>query len=139
MISLRHANLAAFAFVAALAGLTSAGHADGDATKGAAVFKKCAACHAVGPDAKNKVGPVLNGIVDAKWGHLGDGYAYSKPLLDGAAEGKVWDVATLDAYLEAPKKIIPGGKMAFPGLRKADERADVIAYLATFNADGSTK
>lgn len=113
----------------------SSAWADGDPVKGEAVFKKCAACHAVGPDAKAKVGPPLNGVVGSTWGHV-EGYAYSKPLLAGKDEGKVWDVALLDQYLEAPKKIIPGGKMAFAGLRKPEERADVIAYLAQFNAAG---
>jgi cytochrome c len=89
----------------------------------------------VGPDAKAKVGPPLNGVVGGPWGHV-EGYAFSKPLLAGKAEGKMWDVATLDAYLEAPKKIIPGGKMAFAGLKKPEERADVIAYLSQFNAAG---
>lgn len=112
--------------------------ADGDPAKGEVIFKKCAACHMIGPDAKAKVGPPLNGIVGAPWGHV-EGYAFSKTLLEGKAEGKVWDVALLDQYLEAPKKIIPGGKMAFAGLRKPEERADVIAYLSQFNPDGSKK
>lgn len=115
--------------------MSSSAWADGDPAKGEIVFKKCAACHAVGPDAKAKVGPPLNGIVGAPWGHI-EGYAFSKPLLAGKAEGKVWNVALLDQYLEAPKKIIPGGKMAFAGLRKPEERADVIAYLSQFNAAG---
>jgi cytochrome c len=121
----------ALAIVAALIGLPAAAHADGDPAKGEIVFKKCAACHEVGPDAKAKVGPPLTGVVGRKWGAV-EGYAYSKPEMAGAAEGKVWDDATLDAYLEAPKKIIPGGKMAFAGLKKPEDRADVIAYLATF-------
>lgn len=120
---------------AVLVAMASSAWADGDPAKGEVVFKKCAVCHMVGPDAKAKVGPPLNGIVGAPWGHV-EGYAFSKPLLEGKAAGKVWDVATLDAYLEAPKKIIPGGKMAFAGLRKPEERADVIAYLSQFNAAG---
>jgi cytochrome c len=120
---------------AVLVAAASSAWADGDPAKGEVVFKKCAVCHMIGPDAKAKVGPPLNGIVGAPWGHV-EGYAFSKPLLDGKAEGKVWDVALLNEYLEAPKKIIPGGKMAFAGLRKPEERADVIAYLSQFNAAG---
>jgi cytochrome c len=120
---------------AVLVAAASSAWADGDPAKGEVVFKKCAVCHMVGPDAKAKVGPPLNGVVGGPWGHV-EGYAFSKPLLAGKAEGKMWDVATLDAYLEAPKKIIPGGKMAFAGLKKPEERADVIAYLSQFNAAG---
>lgn len=91
--------------VAALALLVSSGvaFAEGDVTKGAKVFKKCKACHSVGEKAKNKVGPKLNGIVGADWGQV-EGYKYSKPLLAGKAEAKVWDEATLDAYLTKPRK-----------------------------------
>ncbi len=112
--------------------------ADGDPAKGEKVFKKCLACHAIGPGAKPKVGPPLNGIVGAKWAHF-DGYAYSKDIKDGAAAGKVWDQATLDNYLTNPKELAPHGKMSFAGLKKEDEREDVIAYLAQFNLDGSKK
>lgn len=129
-----------FGVVAALALLLSSGaaFAEGDVAKGAKVFKKCKACHAVGEKAKNKVGPTLNGIIDAGWGEV-EGYKYSKPLLAGKEEGKAWDMATLDAYLTKPKKVIPKGKMAFAGLKKEKQRQDVIAYLAQFNKDGSKK
>lgn len=123
---------------AAILAFSANAHAEGDAAAGEKVFRKCMACHAVGEGAKNKVGPALNGVVDGPWGHADD-YKYSKPLLEGKEAGKIWDTETLSAYLEAPKKVIPKGKMAFAGLRKEDERADVIAYLAQFNADGTTK
>ncbi|WP_068318679.1 c-type cytochrome [Polycladidibacter hongkongensis] len=127
-------------FVAALAVLLASGSAfaDGDIKKGAKVFKKCKACHAVGEKAKNKVGPILNGVVGADWGHI-EGYKYSKPLLAGKEEGKVWDMETLSAYLKKPKKVIPKGKMAFAGLRKPADIENVIAYLDQFNADGTKK
>ncbi|WP_269583669.1 c-type cytochrome [Roseibium sp. Sym1] len=121
----------------ALLALTVQASADGDAAKGEKVFRKCKACHAVGPDAKNKVGPELNGIVGRDWGAV-EGYKYSNDLLE-MSDGKVWDVETLDAYLTKPKDMIPKGKMAFAGLRKEDDRADVIAYLAQFNAEGGTE
>lgn len=131
-------------FVAALAALAFSGSAlaqdltGGDPEAGAKVFNKCKACHMVGDGAKNRVGPALNGIVGADWGKA-DGFRYSKSLTEmAAAEGRKWDLTTLSAYLESPKDVIPKGRMAFAGLKKADERANVIAYLATFGADGAT-
>lgn len=112
--------------------------AEPDAAKGKTVFKKCPACHAIGPNAKPKVGPPLNGIVGAKWAHY-EGYAYSSDIKEGAAAGKVWDKATLDNYLTNPKVLAPKGKMSFAGLKQEDEREDLIAYLAQFDADGNKK
>ena len=122
----------------ALLAATAAAHADGDPAKGKTLFKQCMACHSVGPNAKTKVGPPLNGIVGAKWAHY-EGYAYSKDIKDGAAAGKVWDKATLDNYLTNPKVLAPHGKMSFAGFKKEDDRENVIAYLSQFNPDGSTK
>ncbi|QDG79212.1 cytochrome c family protein [Labrenzia sp. PHM005] len=121
----------------ALLALTAQASAEGDPAKGEKVFRKCKACHAVGEKAKNKVGPQLNGVVDRAWGSV-EGYKYSKALLE-MADGKVWDAANLDAYLTKPKDLIPKGKMAFAGLKKEADRANVIAYMAQFNEDGSTK
>ncbi len=114
--------------------------AEADLEAGAKVFKKCAACHAVGAKAKNKVGPTLNGVVGAAWGKV-EGYKYSGgkdgTLLQMAeAEERVWDIPSLDAYLLKPKDVIPKGKMAFAGLKKEEDRANVIAYLASFDEAG---
>ena len=109
-----------------------------DIAKGETTFKKCMACHAIGPGAKTKVGPPLNGVVGAKWAHV-EGYAYSQDLKVGAAAGKVWDVATLDNYLTNPKVLAPKGKMAFAGIKDATERANLIAFLAQFDGDGNKK
>ncbi|MEC9368252.1 MAG: cytochrome c family protein, partial [Pseudomonadota bacterium] len=100
--------------------------------KGEAVFKKCKACHDVGPDAKKKVGPPLNNIIGATAGAQ-EGYNYSKPMKDAGAGGLVWDDAMLHDYLENPKHLVPGGKMSFPGLKEAADRDDVIAYLKQFS------
>ncbi|GAB4361608.1 MAG: cytochrome c family protein [Kiloniellaceae bacterium] len=105
--------------------------ADGDAAKGEKVFNKCKACHAVGDNAKNKIGPMLNGIVGATIASV-EGFKYSDAFQAKQAEGMVWDEETLAAYLAKPKDFIPGNKMSFAGLRKEDEREDVIAYLKTF-------
>ncbi|MEM7642001.1 MAG: cytochrome c family protein [Pseudomonadota bacterium] len=106
--------------------------AEGDAENGEKVFRKCQACHAVGEGATNKVGPTLNGIVGAAAGQNAD-FRYSDALLAMAADGLVWDEESLTAYLTKPRDFMDGTKMSFAGIRKEEEVADVIAYLATFN------
>ncbi|MFG1430370.1 c-type cytochrome [Xanthobacter sp. V2C-8] len=110
----------------------------GDPAKGEIVFKKCMACHAIGPGAKTKVGPPLNGIVGAKWAHF-EGYPYSDDIKNGAAAGKMWDLATLDNYITNPKVLAPKGKMAFAGVKNDEERANLIAFLSQFDAEGNKK
>lgn len=89
-------------------------------------FAKCAACHKVQKDAPHGVGPNLYGIVGKAVGSA-DGYNYSVAM---KTHGGVWDAATLDAYLENPRKAIPGTKMAFAGINNAEERKILIHYLA---------
>lgn len=110
----------------------------GDPAKGANVFKKCMACHAVGEGAKNKVGPELNGIVGRKMGAV-EGFNYSDTLKEHNAKGDVWSAEVLSAYLENPKGYMPGVKMVFAGLPKETDRADLLAYLSGFNEDGTKK
>lgn len=112
------------------------GDIPGDPAKGEKVFRKCMACHAVGPDAENKVGPVLNGILDRAVATVPE-FNYSDALADLGANGTVWSPEELDAFLEKPRDYAKGTKMSFAGLRKEDERMDVIAYLATFPEGGS--
>lgn len=100
--------------------------------EGAKVFKKCAACHKVGEGAKNSTGPILNGIIGEKAGIV-EGFKFSNAMVDAGAKGLVWDATTLDAYLANPKGYVPGNKMSFAGLKKAEDRAAVIAYLSTFS------
>ncbi len=102
----------------------------GDAEAGEAVFRKCMACHAVGEDARNKVGPILNGVVGRDVASVAD-FSYSGAMEEWG-EGKQWTPETLSAFLENPRDTVSGTKMAFPGLRQEEERQDVIAYLATF-------
>jgi cytochrome c len=110
-----------------LMGLSTAGYAE-DAEKGATVFKKCMACHTV--EAANKIGPSLKGIVGRKAASV-EGYKYSEAMLAKAAEGLIWDEATLAAYLPDPKSFVPGTKMAFPGLKNLEDVANLIAFLKT--------
>lgn len=105
--------------------------AEGDPAKGERVFKKCQACHAVGDGAKAKTGPILNGIVDSEVA-VSEGYSYSPAMQEFAETGVTWTVEELDAFLAKPREHVPGTKMSFAGLRKDQERADVIAYLGTF-------
>ncbi len=117
--------------IAVLGVMTAPAFAEGDAKKGEKVFNKCKACHAVGDDAKNKVGPVLNGVIGAEFGHVED-FKYSKALLEKKEEGLVWDEETLTAYLTKPKEVIPGGSMSFAGLRKEADIENVLAFLAQY-------
>lgn len=108
--------------------------AQGDAAAGEKVFNKCKSCHMVGEGAKNRAGPVLNGIVGAPAGAV-EGFKYSKAMMAAAEEGLVWDEESLDAFLTKPRDFLKGTRMSFPGLRKEEDRANVIAYLATFPAE----
>ena len=101
--------------------------AEGDAAKGEKVFAKCKACHE-NEKGVNKVGPTLKGVVGRKTASV-EGYKYSEAMLAKGAEGTVWDEATLTIYLADPKAFVPKTKMAFAGLKKPEEVADVIAYL----------
>lgn len=96
---------------------------------GQAVARRCVACHSFEKDGKNQVGPGLYGVLGREIGGV-DGFAYSAAL-----QGKegVWDYEALNAFLANPKEYIPGNKMAFAGLRRAEERADIILYLRSLS------
>jgi len=111
--------------------ITVPAFAGGNVDDGAKVFKKCRACHSIGPDAKNKVGPELNGIYEKEIGSNPD-FKYSKALLEKKSEGVVWDDDALNQWLEKPSAFIKGTKMGFPGLKDEQEREDVIAYIKSF-------
>ncbi len=101
---------------------------EGNVKKGEGVFKSRAAqCHTGNKGGENGVGPNLYNLVDRMSGTV-PGYSYSKAC--GSAN-IVWTIDALDQYLENPKKFLPGNKMSFAGIKKAQERADIIAYLAT--------
>ncbi len=109
----------------------------GDPEKGEKVFRKCKACHDIGPDAKNKVGPILTGVVGRAVASVAD-FNYSDALKELAAEEGTWTPEELAAFLTKPREFAKGTKMSFAGLRKEEERADVIAYLATFSEEGGS-
>ncbi len=104
--------------------------AAGDAASGKKVFKKCKQCHTL-EVGKTKIGPSLAGVVGRRPGTV-EGFKYSQAMIDFGAAGNVWDEATLDVYLTKPRNLVKKTKMAFPGLKKESDRADLIAYLAQF-------
>ena len=94
--------------------------------RGSKIFKtKCFQCHTVEKNGIHKQGPNLYGIFGRKTGGA-EGYYYSKANLE---KNIIWDEATLFDYLKAPKKYIPGTKMVFAGIKKDNDRKDLIAYL----------
>jgi len=114
---------------AALGALTAAGAAQaagpaGDAARGKTVFARCAACHDLNTGAI-RMGPSLKGVVGRKAGTFAN-FSYSAGM---KGKGVVWGPDTLDQFLTAPMKYVPGTRMAFPGLSNPQDRADVIAYL----------
>ncbi|WP_375450997.1 c-type cytochrome [uncultured Devosia sp.] len=102
-----------------------------DAAAGETVFKKCQSCHDVGENAKNRMGPVLNGVVDRVAGTY-EGYKYSTAMVDAGAGGLIWTPETLDPFLTTPRDYVPGTKMNY-ALKDATDRANVIAYLQTLS------
>lgn len=100
-------------------------HAEGDAAAGAKVFAQCSACHTVGAGAQNNIGPALNGVVGRAAGTY-PGYRYSSAM---KRSGLTWDEGTLTRYLRGPDQVLPGTKMAFPGIASDADLANVIAYL----------
>ena len=97
----------------------------GDVTHGEKVFKKCAACHSINKDGKNKIGPKLYNVVGKATGATSD-YKYSKALI---SYSKTWTFEELNGFLIKPAKWIKGNKMGFTGLKNDKDRASVILYL----------
>jgi cytochrome c len=106
-----------------------------DAAAGENSFKKCLACHSIGEGAKNKVGPVLNGLDGRKSG-TAEGYSYSDANKNS---GITWNKDQFLEYITDPKAKIPGTKMIFPGIKNEKERNDVWAYISQFDKDGKKK
>lgn len=99
-----------------------------DIAAGEAVAKKCVSCHSFAQGGPNLVGPDLYGVLGRKPGTHG-GMAYSASLTEFAAKNPVWDYEHINAFLAAPQKYISGTKMSFVGLKKTEDRINIIAYL----------
>jgi cytochrome c len=106
-----------------------------DAAAGKSSFNKCLACHAIGEDAKNKVGPELNGLDGRKAGTVPD-YNYSEANKNS---GITWNEANFKEYIKDPKAKIPGTKMAFAGIKNDKEVNDLWAFISQYDKDGKTK
>jgi len=111
--------------------------AQADASKGAKVFKKCKACHAVGEGAKNKVGPQLNDLFGRVAGSL-DGYKYSKAMVAKGGGGLSWNEENLATFLTKPKSFVKGTKMSFSGIKRQKDMDELLAYLNSFSIDEET-
>ena len=98
------------------------------AKAGEKVFKKCKSCHQIGDGAKNKSGPVLNGIFDNTAGVV-DGFKYSKVMRKAGEDGLVWSETELAAFLAKPKKYMKGTKMSFAGLKKEKDQLAIVEFL----------
>ncbi len=104
----------------------------GDPDKGAVVFRKCTSCHEIGADARNRIGPQLNGIFGRAAGSVPE-VKYSASMLRAGSDGLIWTQETLDAYIENPKALVSKTRMAFRGIKDIRERSDLLAYLRTFS------
>lgn len=102
----------------------------GDAAAGAKVFKKCQACHSVVAADGNKIGPNLHGVIGRTSGTQ-EGFSYSEAMKSAAI---VWDETTIEKYLRDPKGFVPKNKMAFAGIKKDSDLANVIAFLKEASA-----
>ena len=98
-----------------------------DAANGAKIFAKCKACHVIDAPT-NRVGPSLHGVVGRTAGTV-EGFKYSEAMIQHGKDGLVWNNENLEKYLEDPKGFVPKNRMAFAGLKKPEDRANVIAYI----------
>src|SRR6476646_9146650 len=130
---MKTSTLSALVVVTSLA--TASGALAQDAAAGKTSFNKCLACHAIGEGAKNKVGPVLNGL-DGRHSGSVEGYSYSDANKNS---GITWNKDQFLEYITDPKAKIPGTKMVFAGIKNEKERNDLWAYISQFDKDGKKK
>jgi len=112
--------------------MVDAAHAQ-DPAAGQKVFNQCRACHQVGENAKNGVGPHLNGLFGRQAGSL-ESYNYSAANKNS---GIIWDEQNFREYIRAPRAFMTGTKMAFAGIKDEQRITDLIAYLKQFDAAGA--
>lgn len=130
-------DLMRWRLVVALTGAFAAStiaHAEnlGDAENGKRLYQECRSCHAIGRNAKNKVGPHLNNLFGRKAASV-EGFRYSKSLERQAAGGLEWHIDTLHAFIENPTQVASGTRMRYRGMKDPQDRADLMAYLRQFS------
>jgi cytochrome c len=124
------------ALVAAVGLVVSTGAALAqDVAAGENSFRKCAPCHSIGPDAANKVGPVLNGL-DGRAAGTVEGFNYSDA---NKGSGITWSEAVFKEYIKDPRGKVPGTKMVFAGIKSEKEVGDLWSYVSQFDKDGNVK
>lgn len=101
---------------------------EGDPQRGEKIYTACKSCHQIGANARNGVGPHLDGLFGRAAGDLSD-FQYSNAMKALGDRGLVWDEAALNDYLKKPRAYVPGTRMSFRGMPDAAKRRDVIAYL----------
>jgi len=104
----------------------------GDMERGKILFNKCVGCHQVGEGAVNRIGPQLNGIFDRPAGTV-EGFRYSNGMKRASADGLVWTLAKLDAFIEDPRILVSRTRMSFRGMKDAQDRTDLLAYLQQYS------
>jgi cytochrome c len=122
-------------FAIALSAISSSEALAQDAAAGEKIFVICKACHQIGENAKNGVGPVLNGVIGRSAGTY-SGFSYTTA---NKSSGITWDEATFKEYIKDPKAKIPGTKMAYAGLKDEQKISDLLAYLKQFDGEGKRK
>lgn len=104
----------------------------GDAEAGKKAFNKCKGCHEIGQGATDRIGPHLNGVF-GRGAASHEGYAYSKSMQRAGVDGLVWTAETLDAYIENPRALVSKTRMSFRGMKDAEDRANLLAYLRIYS------
>ena len=99
-----------------------------DAAAGQRVFNQCRACHTVEQGGRSGVGPNLHGLFGRVAGSA-EGFRFSAPMRARGEGGLIWTAESLPPYIENPRAVVPGGSMAYVGLRNEQQRSDLMAYL----------
>ena len=107
----------------------------GDIERGRKLYIQCRACHSLKPNETNRIGPSLYGIINQPAGSI-EGYEYSEALKQSNV---YWNLDNLDQWIEKPYEMIPGNKMVFSGMRKKQDRNDLIAYIIDQTAEIDNK